>query len=320
MSKSIRPQSYPRIKDEKSKYHGFLDISVFVEPSEKIPLSALKKAIIEAISYAQKKSSREILSIDTNLPEDELKRIYMRKGAELFHYFVKYCGDPASTAYDCLNKSYKQIAKENFRNRTIQKERMNSGWRYQHIAKDTAKISKRFDIVSDLNSIEADFNAVIRQKETNEKLNIYVSVKNRSNTMGGQDWPKAIAALENAAISDKNRDGDYICVFGIAMEKGQRAIKARQGTKTPYSANTEVWYSDFFWPFFSTYSYDEIAKAVLDVLIENGHLSSLDVEIPDDLIESFGECCRRQHLLDENGNFNDAHRLVDLFCGKLNEK
>jgi hypothetical protein len=107
-------------------------------------------------------------------------------------------------------------------------------------------------MVSDLNAIEADFNAIIKYKHTNDKLSIYVSVKNRSNTMGGQDWPKAIIALENAALSDKNRDGYYICVFGIAMEKRLRNIKAGRHNKTPYSTNTEVWNSDFFWPFFAS--------------------------------------------------------------------
>ena len=317
MAKTIRPQSYPRIKDDGSKFYGYLDISALKEHSKKITAKELTKLIIEAILYASKKSSREILSLPVTASQEELNKIYLTKGIELFHYFIRYCGDPASTAFDCLNKSYKQIAKENFRNRTIQKERMNSGWRYQHMAKDTAKLSGRFETVSDLNSIEADFNAIIKHKDESETLSIYVSVKNRSNTLGGQDWPKAIAALENAASNDKNRNGDYICVFGIAMEKGQRNIKGKQTSKAPYSVNTEVWYSDFFWPFFSNYSYDEIVKAVLDVLIQNGQLSSLDIEIPEELIESFGNCCRGYDLLDEDGKFNDAHRLVDLFCGKL---
>lgn len=320
MAKAVRPQSYPRIKDQQSKFHGFLDISFLVDHVEKISDEQLRQVIIDAIVYASKKSSREILSIPVDADEHELKSIYLHEGEELFKYFVKYCGDPASTAFDYLGKTYIDIAKENFRNRTIQKERMNAGWRYQHIAKDTAKLSKRFHTISDLNSKEADFNAIINYKNSNEKLSIYVSVKNRSNTMGGQDWPKAIEALENAAVSDKNRDGDYICVFGIAMERGQRTIRARQGTKLAYSVNTEVWFSDFFWPFFSNYTYDEIAKAVLTVLINDGYSSSLDIEIPKDLIESFGDKCREYRLLGDDGRFNDAYRLVDLFCGKLKLK
>jgi hypothetical protein len=68
------------------------------------------------------------------------------------------------------------------------------------------------------------------------------------------------------------------------------------------------------------HSYDEIAKAVLDVLIAHSHLSSLDVAIPDVLIKSFGYQCEQYGLLDNEGKFIDAHRLVDLFCGKLKIK
>jgi len=317
MAKLTRAQSYPRIDDEKNKYYGYLKEDELIAHSGKINIATLKKIIEDGIEYANKKSSREILNIDVNATDDELQQIYLKKGKELFSYFVKYCGDPASTAYDCLNKHYSVIAVENFRNRTIQKERMNSGWRYQHIAKDAARHSKRFESVSDLNSIEADFNVVVRYKTIPGKLNIYVSTKNRSNTMGGQDWPKAISALENAAVNDKNRDGNYICVFGIAMERGLRNIKTAQKTGIPYSVNTEVWFSDFFWPFFSNFTYDEIAKAVLEVLIKKNHLSSMDVEIPKELIESFGDECKRLNLVNDSGVFNDAFKLVDLFCGKI---
>ena len=57
--------------------------------------------------------------------------------------------------------------------------------------------------------------------------------------MGGQDWPKAISALENVARSNKNRSGPYVCVFGIAIDKGQRQIHRIGKTKQPYSVNTK---------------------------------------------------------------------------------
>jgi hypothetical protein len=115
---------------------------------------------------------------------------------------------------------------------------------------------------------EADFNATMNIVASNKTLNIYVSIKNRANTMGGQDWPKAIGALEGVARSDRNRSGPYICVFGITIDKGQRQIRRISKTKAPYSVNTEVWLSDFFWPFFANYTYAEIAKAVFEVLME----------------------------------------------------
>ena len=68
--------------------------------------------------------------------------------------------------------------------------------------------------------------------------------------MGGQDWPKAIQALETVAKADKNRTGPYCCIFGIAMEKGNRYIKYEKKTNTAYSVNTEVWLSDFLLAFF----------------------------------------------------------------------
>jgi hypothetical protein len=72
--------------------------------------------------------------------------------------------------------------------------------------------------------------------------------------MGGQDWPKAIQALENVAKNDRNRTGPYCCIFGIAIDRGSRYIKREKKTGRAYSENTEVWLSDFFWPFFSNHS------------------------------------------------------------------
>jgi len=311
-------QNYPRIHDENDKYHGFLDVSKLAKHTKKISEKELKNIIRQAIQYANKKSSRAILNISDSAGKQEIIDIYVNEGKELFKYFQKYCGDPASTAHDCLNRHYSVVAKEQFRNRTLQKERMNSGWRYQSIAKDTAIASNRFTTVSDIGATEADFNAVIGVEKSTTPLNIYVSVKNRTNTMGGQDWPKAIRALEEMAKADKNRTGPYICIFGIAMEKGTRSIKNESKTKQPYSFNTELWLSDFFWPFFSNYAYEDVIKAVLDVLLEQeGDNNGLEVHIPDELIESFGTTCRDYELLDKDGKFNNAYKLVDLFCGKL---
>jgi len=310
-------QPYPRIDNEKDKFHGFIDDSRLKPHIKKIKKEELKKIVVEAIQYANVKSGREILKIPDNALPEELSKAYKKAAKELFTYFVKYCGDPASSAHDCLNKHYSLIAKEQFRNRTIQKERMNAGWRYQYIAKDSASISERFENVSDIGTAEADFNVVISDNSSKQKITIYVSVKNRTNTLGGQDWPKAIRALEDIAKSDKNRFGPYLCVFGIAMDKGQRQIRLEGKTGNPYSFNTEIWLSDFFWPFFANFNYDEVIKIVLEVLIEKGTKSSLDLIIPSEIIEEFGAICMRYDLLNNQGNFNDAFRLADLFCGKL---
>lgn len=303
-------QQYPRIKGT-----NLLDDSKLVPHIFKIPPDKVKEIILAALAAAQKKSSRAILDLPDDVTDDIIQQIYKQEGGELFRYFLKYYGDPAGTAHQCLNRHYSVVAKEQFRNRTLQMERMNTAWRYQFIAKDAAAASKRFDTVSDIGLEQADFNVVIKYRDAYKKLDIYISVKNRSNTLGGQDWPKAIEALENVAVYDRNRHDEYICVFGITIERGQRAIRKMQKSGVAYSANTEIWFSDFFWPFFTNYSYEEITKIVLEVLISTQRIQIIsEAEVPEELVESFGECCRHFRLLDKKGNFHDAFKLVELFC------
>lgn len=263
-------QNYPRIEDEASVYNGFFDDSKVQQHVKELNDEEINAIIIKAVKSANLKSSRAILNIKDNVTENEINKIYKKHGRELFNYFVKYCGDPAATAFDCIDQHYAKIAKEQFRNRTLQKERMNSGWRYQFIAKDAALLTQRFNSISDIGASEADFNATILEIKNDRPINIYVSVKNRTNTMGGQDWPKAIRAMESMALSDKNRTGPYLCVFGIAMDKGLRNIRNEGKTGMPYSINTEVWLSDFFWPFFTNCSYEKIIKSVFNVLKMQG--------------------------------------------------
>jgi hypothetical protein len=305
-------QGYPRLTGS-----GLLDDSSLVPHKIKPTIDKLKGIIVQAISIAERKSSRAILNLPEDALDEQIDKTYKKEGRELFRYFIKYCGDPASSAYQFVGMKCSDVAQEQFRNRTLQKERMNSAWRYQYIAKDAAIASKRFKSVSDVGLAEADFNAVIKYNGNASFLTIYTSIKNRSNTMGGQDWPKAIAALEAEASTDKNRVGDYICVFGITIEHGQRRIRGNQKNKNPYSPNTELWFSDFFWPFFSNYSYEEIATLVLDVLIASKGLNFREGnEVPEELLKSFEDSCRDFDLLDSKGYFNDAYKLVKLFCQK----
>src|SRR5207249_4712277 len=118
----------------------------------------LKAIVRNTVKAANIKSSRAILNLHENMTQEEKDKILIKEGRQLFKYFIRYCGDPASTAFDCINQHFSKIAKEQFRNRTIQKERMNSGWRYQFIAKDAALKTRRFHSVSDIGASEADFN------------------------------------------------------------------------------------------------------------------------------------------------------------------
>lgn len=310
-------QDYPRI-DEGKKFAGMLDESRLVTHKQRIPSERLVEIIREAVKNANRKASRAILDISESSSDEEMRTIYLREGKSLFDYFRRYCGDPPSTAYQCYKRHYSEVAKEQFRNRTLQKERMNSGWRYQFMAHDCAQASGRFLTVSQLATAEADFNVTVATKNFHKRrINIYVSVKNRTNTMGGQDWPKAIAALEAMAKNDQNRHDPYLCIFGIAMERGRRLMKARKGGNY-YSINTEVWLSDFFWPFFSNHSYEEIMNAVLDSLITEGRQiesTTIGILIPSELIESFGACCRGFGLVDEKGYFTDCLKLAFFLGG-----
>ena len=156
------PQDYPRSED------GLLDEAKLAPHTRKIPFEELKIVIRDAIASAARKSRREILELADGLSDQEKSKLYRKKGKELFTYFRRYYGDPAATAYDCLNKHYREIAIEQFRNQTVQKQRMNSGWRYQYIAKDCAVRSRRFITVSDIGASEADFNATMNIIEFEE--------------------------------------------------------------------------------------------------------------------------------------------------------
>ena len=77
--------------------------------------------------------------------------------------------------------------------------------------------------------------------------------------------------------------------------------------------------SDYFWPFFTNHSYEEIILAVLHTLNETQtpDLATANVAIPQELKDSFGQHCKEYKLLDEEGRFNDADRLVGVFCGTV---
>lgn len=315
----IYPQDYPRIQDSKNRFYGHLDDSQLVAHRYKIPADDMKQMIVGAIHSANQKSSRDMMSISAEMTSEELQHSYEVAGKDLFTYFKKYVGDPASSAHQTYQKHYRVVAQEQFHNRMVQKGRMNSGWRYQYLAVGCAQQSGRFKSVSDIGAAEGDFNAVIDFIDDSRRpLSLYVSIKNRRNTMGGQDWPKAISALEQVANNDKNRTGPYCCVFGITMDHGLRNIKREQKTGRTHSDNTEVWLSDFFWPFFANYTYEEIMLLVLDVLLESEHQTNVEIDsaVPNDVIEVFGKACFEANLLNEQGIFDDPHKLVRFFVNK----
>lgn len=312
----IKPQNYPRINNPFSRDDGLLDTSLLHPHVEKISAEQIKQLVLKAIQKANLKSSRESIAIPENAAEPEKQQIYRQKGKELFQYFKKYYDDPATMAQQLHRKHYRTVGIEQFRNQMVQRGRMNSGWRYQFLIQDCANQSGRFQSVSGIGTSQGDFNAVIEFSDsTKEPLNLYVSVKNRRNTLGGQDWPKAIEALEIAAIEDRNRTGPYCCVFAIVMDRGQRTIKVKGKTKQPHSFNTELWFSDFVWPFFANYSYEEMMQLVLEVLLQSQRPPEIpsEVEIPEEVLASFGDACFHAGLTNQDGFFDDPYKLVTFF-------
>src|SRR5690606_39067551 len=114
---SVSVESYPRITN--GKYQGFLDESLVTPHSNAIDEDTLKKIILNSIQSANQKSSRKILDLDEDISIDEANKKYIKAGEQLFDYFLKYCGDPASTAFDCLGQHYSKIAKEQYHNKTL---------------------------------------------------------------------------------------------------------------------------------------------------------------------------------------------------------
>lgn len=308
-----KSQQYPRTQDD------LLDDSRLIQHTGKIPPEKLKEFIADSIKKAAVKSSRQMLDIPPDATEADIQQHYENAAWDLFKYFRKYAVDPAATAHQVYRKNYRDIGKELFRVQGLQRERMNSAWRYQYFVVDCASYSGRFRNVSDIGLREADFNAIIDTVDADAPpVYLYVSVKNRSNTMGGQDWPKAMKALEDYAQSDKNRVGPYCCVFGIAMESGTNSQK-HKGSKDYSSDNIELWLSNYFWPFFTNHTYEEIMAAFLDVLLETFEADDelpLGTEIPGEVIDIFGYYCEQAGLLDESGYFNDPHKLVKFLCSE----
>lgn len=306
-------QGYPRVQDETSKEYGLLDDHELAQHKSRVPAEELPALILIAIENANRKSGRAMLNVSPDADKMEFAEAYDTLGRELFEYFRQYTSDPASFSFQLKGRNCRDVGAEQFRNKALQKERMNSGWRYQYLAIDCAQRTGRFKSISELGLREADFNAVVDIKKSSKPLSVYVSVKNRSNTIGGPDWPGAIQALEAYALSDKNRRGPYICVFAFVMESGGRSVK-RTKDRSLRSPNTELWASDYFWPFFANYTYEEIMQTVLQVLLAYPDAEKVSLEVPNEVLSAFENHCREYDLVDESGDFNDPAKLVSFFC------
>ena len=60
--------------------------------------------------------------------------------------------------------------------------------------------------------------------------------------------------------------------------------------------------------------------AVYDVFAEQGmnkENRTVGIAPPSELVEAFGAECHKHGLVDAQGVFNDAHKLVKFFCQKM---
>lgn len=55
---------------------------------------------------------------------------------------------------------------------------------------------------------------------------------------------------------------------------------------------------------------------VLEMLLKHQRPPEIpaEVEVPEEVLEVFGEACRKAGLVDEAGYFHDPNKLVSFFC------
>lgn len=139
----VTVQNYPRIEDPARKDNGLLNDAELSQHKKRVSPDELPGLVLVAIENANRKSSRAMLSVPSNATETETTEIYYKIGNDLFKYFQQYSSDPASTAFQLFGQNCREVGVQQFRNKALQKERMNSGWRYQYLAIDCAQKTER---------------------------------------------------------------------------------------------------------------------------------------------------------------------------------
>jgi hypothetical protein len=280
------------------------DVSSMAHNASPLNETKLRAAIERSIVKADEKSMRSMLDERDGSGGSAPKRA----GQKLFQIFKRYCEDPATAPAKFAARSVDEVASEIFLTQESNNSRMNAGWRYQFLAIELARLhGSRFTAVNGGN-MEADIHAICPLKNGRD-LHLYISIKNRSNTISGSRRRAAYTELETYANADKNRaGGPYLAVVGITIEHGDRS-------QSSYSNNIETWKSDFFWPFFSGRSYKDIMLAVGRVLGQEK--SKLEViaakKLPVQTLAEFIAQCSRAGLLKNEKTFKDASDLVDFF-------
>lgn len=295
-------QPYPRISDQKSKELGLLDVNQFKPLEKKITEDTMNSLIESAIKSAEIKTNKKALEITDNMSAAEKSSIYKEAAKSLFKYFKR--PDPAGIANYLHGKNYVEVANEFIKKRKTHLESMNAGWRYQYLFVECAHASERFKSVSDLSTADSDVN-IIAKTTKDENINLYISIKNRKDTISGGSGKGVLKKLEDLALQDKNRIGAYCCIIALGIQ----TMKHRG--RTTHSANIEYWPANFFWPFISGYTYEEIMNMVTARL---STIKKIDLKVPVEIIEEFGELCAKNKIVNSQGNFDSKEAIIKWLC------
>ena len=214
-------QLYPRIQGD-HRQADLLDDTTLRAHTGRMSLDELKMLVRQAIANANLKSSRTILNIPEGAEQAEIEKIFRREGRELLKYFRKYCGDPAETARRMYTKSYREVGVELFRNRTLQRERMNSGRRYQFLAKAYAESLGLGDVDSRY-ALKLLYNAHGRQTVNRVILEVLMESRPSVALIDETEAPQAVIEAfgdacracglvdSNGRFSDPHRLVEFFC-------------------------------------------------------------------------------------------------------------
>lgn len=298
-----KPQGYPRISDVENPEYGLLDFSELFPLKNKLPLKELQALIGSAIGLASVKASQEALLIPDEASPEEISKIYHQAAVDILKYFKR--SDPASIASFTIGKTCRDVAIELFKKRESHIASMHAGWRNQFLFLQCAQSCGRFVGVSDVGTADSDVNLSIKQSD-GKTLNLLVSLKNRLDTISGSKWQGAIEKLENIAKMDKNKTGNYCCIFGLGMH-------ARPYRKMPekFSVNTEIWPANVLWPFVSGYSYEEVMLEISTVLNQG---KQSEFSIPRELLDQFSQICIDLGIADPKSERFLPDRTIKWLC------
>ena len=293
-------QSYPRISSAASKFEaGYIDTSQLCDIKNKISQNEFLNLINISIDKARNKVDEKIINIPEGISKLEEKKIYDKAAKDLINYIKKT--DPANAVSQLLNKNLVDVAQEFQVKKDAKTYEMFSGWRNQFLLFECAKKIGRFETVGD---VDTSFDIVATIKSlSGEVITLYISLKNRKDTMSGSSVRGVLSKLEDNAKNDKNRDGLYCIIIGCAID----TTRYRSGSS--YSQNLEFWPAKLLWEFFSGFTFPHVMNS-----ISQQQNSRKQNKLADELKLSLIKECKKLELINEQNIFHDRKRIIEIFC------